>query len=434
MATLTRGSWVQSANLRNHDFPIENLPFGRFRRGTSPEAVRVGVAIGDEILDCSRLGEILGPDAVPAPLRSGDLNGFMSMGRMACRSFREQLTQWLLAGSGEASRLAAALVSQSEVQMQLPCRIGDYTDFYASIHHATAVGRLFRPDAPLLPNYKWVPIAYHGRASSVVVGGGAVIRPCGQIKAAHADAPPVFGPCQRLDIELEVGAFIGKGNTLGRPVDMAHAEEHLFGVCLLNDWSARDIQAWEYQPLGPFLAKNFASTISPWVVTMDALEPFRLPFDRPVDDPQPLPYLSSEDHRRHGAIHMTLEFHLQTAAMRADGQAPVRLAASNLRYAYWTFSQMVTHHASGGCNLQPGDLLGSGTMSGPLPEEAGSLLELTQGGREPVQLPNGESRVFLADGDTVVLKAYCELTHAVRIGLGECAATVVAALDDGWSS
>jgi fumarylacetoacetase len=425
---ITQGSWVESANRPGNDFPIENLPYGTFRRSAPQQPARTGIAIGDQILDFTSVAEILGAEVIPAPLRQGDLNAFMAMGPSVRQSFRHQLTGWLGADASEASRLKAALVPQSDVQMQLPCRIGDYTDFYASIHHATAVGKLFRPDAPLLPNYKWVPIGYHGRGSSIGVSGQQIVRPTGQIKAAADGQPPEFGACRRLDIELEVGAFIGAENMLGQPVSMTNAEDHLFGLCILNDWSARDIQAWEYQPLGPFLAKNFASTISPWIVTMEALAPFRVPTQRPADDPQPLPYISSPEDRSQGGINMTLEFLLQTAKMRAAGQPPQQLSVSNLRYAYWTFAQMLTHHTSNGCNLQAGDLLGSGTMSGPKPSEAGSLLELTAGGKAPVMLANGETRTFLEDGDVVVLKAYCESPDAVRIGLGECVGWIQSAL------
>lgn len=427
MSKKSQGSWVESANHPETDFPIENLPYGMFSRKTGDTSARIGIAIGNQVLDCALAAEILGADAVPGSLRQGDLNGFMAQGASVRKAFRAQVTRWLSPDAAEALALRAALVPQSEVQMQLPCAIGDYTDFYASIHHATAVGRLFRPDAPLLPNYKWVPIGYHGRGSSIGVSGQQIVRPTGQIKAAADGAPPEFGACRRLDIELEVGAFIGAGNALGDPIPIAHAEEHLFGLCVLNDWSARDIQAWEYQPLGPFLAKNFASTISPWIVTMEALEPFRVPAERSADDPQPLPYINSPQDRRRGGIDMVLEFSLQTEKMRHDGQPPQRLAKSNLRYAYWTFAQMVTHHSSNGCNLQAGDLFGSGTMSGPAPSEAGSLLELTSGGKVPITLANGESRTFLQDGDVVVLKAYCESSDAVRIGLGECVGQILAA-------
>ncbi|HKW85168.1 MAG TPA: fumarylacetoacetase, partial [Burkholderiaceae bacterium] len=306
-----------------------------------------------------------------------------------------------------------------------PCAIGDYTDFYTGIHHATTVGKLFRPDAPLLPNYKWVPIGYHGRASSIGISGQAFARPLGQTKG-DGDTP-VFGPSRRLDHELELGALIGAGNAQGASIGMAQAEEALFGVVLLNDWSARDVQAWEYQPLGPFLSKNFATTISPWVVTMDALAPYRTAFERPAGDPQPLPYLDSETNRREGSIDITLETWLQTAQMRARDEPAVRLTQSNFRDAYWTLAQLVAHHTVNGCNLQSGDLLGTGTQSGPEEGQGGSLLELTKGGKQALQLPNGETRSFLADGDTLILRAFCERAGFARIGLGECAGTVLPA-------
>jgi len=294
------------------------------------------------------------------------------------------------------------------------------------VHHATTVGKQFRPDNPLLPNYKWVPIGYHGRASSIGVSGQVFKRPQGQTKAPDA-AEPGFGPSKRLDYELELGFFVGRGNALGEPIAIAEAEDHLFGVALLNDWSARDIQAWEYQPLGPFLSKNFASTLSPWIVTMEALAPFRARFERPAGDPQPLAYLDAPSNRESGALDITLEVLLQTAKMRAEGLAPARLTRGNTtEAAYWTAAQLVAHHTVNGCNLQPGDLLGSGTLSGPQPDEAGSLIELTQGGKQPITLPNGEKRTFLEDGDTLVIRGYCERAGAVRIGLGEVSGTVVA--------
>jgi fumarylacetoacetase len=319
------------------------------------------------------------------------------------------------------------LVPQSAIELALPCHIGDYTDFYTGIHHATAVGRLFRPDNPLLPNYKWVPIGYHGRVSSIGISGQAFHRPLGQTRAADAEAPQ-FGPCQRLDYELELGVLVGKGNAPGHPMSMAQAEDDWFGLVLLNDWSARDVQAWEYQPLGPFLAKNFATTISPWVVTQEALAPFRVPHQRPADDPQPLPYLDAPANREHGAIDLVLEVLIETAAMREQGLPPHRLSTSNFRDAYWTIAQMLAHHSSNGCNLQPGDLLGSGTQSGPEPQQAGSLLELTAGGKQALTLPCGEQRRFLQDGDTIVMRAHAERAGARRIGLGECRGTVLPAL------
>jgi fumarylacetoacetase len=314
----------------------------------------------------------------------------------------------------------------SSIELGLPCQIGDYTDFYTGIHHATTVGKLFRPDNPLLPNYQWVPIGYHGRGSSIRASGHAFPRPHGQLKGPN-DAVPVYAPTQRLDHELEVGVLIGGGNALGEPIDIADAEDHFFGLVLLNDWSARDVQAWEYQPLGPFLAKNFVSTISPWIVTPEALAPFRAPFTRPLGDPQPLPYLDSPANRAAGHIDMTLEVWLQTAQMRAAGLPHQRLMASNFTDAYWTLAQLITHHASNGCNLGSGDLLGTGTLSGPDASQGGSLLELSQGGKQPITLANGEQRTFLQDGDSVMLRGHCARPGAVRIGFGPCEGRVLPA-------
>jgi fumarylacetoacetase len=354
----------------------------------------------------------------------------MAQGVAERQALRRMLSEGLREGSPKQAAWAKALSPQSAVELALPCRIGDYTDFYTGIHHATTVGKLFRPDQPLMPNYKWVPIGYHGRASSIAVSGQRFKRPQGQTKAPGSDPAeaPSFGPSKRLDYELELGFLIGRGNALGEPIAIADAEAHLFGVTLLNDWSARDLQAWEYQPLGPFLAKNFASTLSPWIVTMEALAPFRAKFERPAGDPQPLPYLDSPANRDGGALDITLEVWLQTAQMRAAGEAAVRLTRGNTtQAAYWTAAQLVAHHTVNGCNLQPGDLLGSGTLSGPKPDEAGSLLELTLGGKNPITLPNGEHRTFLEDGDTLSLRGYCERPGAVRIGLGEVSGTVLAA-------
>jgi len=342
----------------------------------------------------------------------------MSLGRSAWVALRRGLSECLGAGSPRSSELATALIPQGEVEFTLPARIGNYTDFYASIHHATAVGRLFRPDQPLLPNYKWVPIAYHGRASSVAVSGQQVRRPCGQIMPRGADRPQL-APSARLDFELEVGVLIGSGNELGSPIPLVRAEEHVFGLCLLNDWSARDVQAWEYQPLGPFLAKSFATTISPWVVTLEALAPFRLPWSRPAEDPQPLPYLDCAELRAGGAFDIYLEVALETAVMRAAGTAPQRLARTNFRHSYWSIAQMVAHHTVNGCNLESGDLLGSGTQSGPGPDETGSLLELTEGGQRAVGLASGEARTFVEDGDRVIMRGWCERPGCARIGFGE---------------
>ncbi len=423
-------SWVASANEPGCDFPVQNLPYGRFRRAGSAEPWRIGVAIGDRILDLA-LARQRAPwpaelAAVMPALAAGNLQPLMAAPKAQRVALRLALSQALRSASPQAKALAGCLWPQADAELSLPCSIGDYTDFYTGIHHATAVGRLFRPDNPLLPNYKWLPIGYHGRASSIVVSGTPIRRPLGQTRAADAEAPR-FGPSQRLDYELELGALVGPGNALGEPVPIAEAEDRLFGLVLLNDWSARDLQAWEYQPLGPFLAKSFGSTVSPWLVTMEALAPFRAPPRRPADDPQPLPYLNSAANREAGALDITLEVWLQTAAMRGRGEAAVRLSQSNFRDAYWTLAQLLTHHASNGCNLQPGDLLGTGTQSGPGPGQGGSLLELSAGGQRAVDLPGGEQRHFLADGDTLLLRAFCERPGAARIGFGECAGSVLPA-------
>ena len=363
------------------------------------------------------------------PLAAGDLLAFMALGPVARRGVRSALSTALRDGSEQGPFLELCLLPQAAIEMALPCRIGDYTDFYTGIHHATAVGKLFRPDNPLLPNYPWVPIGYHGRASSVVPSGTPIRRPRGQTAPAAGASTPGFGPSQRLDLELELGYFIGAGNALGTPIAIDAADDQVFGVALFNDWSARDLQAWEYQPLGPFLAKNFASSVSPWLVTQEALAPFRAPFIRPDGDPQPLPYLDSAANRAAGALDIQLQVLLQTAAMREAGIAPVLLSTSNAaQAAYWTPAQLVAHHTVNGCNLQPGDLLGSGTLSGPTPAQAGSLLELSQGGKQPITLPNGETRVFLQDGDTLILAGHCERPGARRIGFGTCAGTVLPAL------
>jgi len=409
-------SWVESANAADADFPIQNLPFGRFRLAGSSEALRIGVAIGDQVLDLRATGLI----------DSADMNALMAQSPAQRSQLRAAISAGLAVGSDQQGTWARLLVPQARVEMGVPCEIGDYTDFYTGIHHATTVGKLFRPDNPLLPNYKWVPIGYHGRGSSIRVSGQQFKRPLGQLKG-EGDAP-VLAPCQRLDYELELGFYTAGGNALGEPVPLARAEEHLFGVGLLNDWSARDVQAWEYQPLGPFLAKNFATTVSPWIVTTEALAPFRAPFERPAGDPQPLPYLDTPANRESGALDITLEVWLQTARMRQEGTPAVRLTrGSTVEAAYWTVGQLIAHHTVNGCNLQPGDLLGSGTLSGPTPDQAGSLLELTMGGKQPISLPNGEQRRFLEDGDTLTLRGHCQREGAARIGLGEVSGTVLPA-------
>ena len=426
----TLRSWVASANLADTDFPIQNLPLGMFRRAGSPETFRPGVAIGDQIVDLLALKDAgLLTAEVAASLagcENGELNAFMARGRLVRVALRHALSALLREGSLQQSAVQASLLAQADAEYAVPCRIGDYTDFYTGIHHATAVGKLFRPDNPLLPNYKWVPIGYHGRASSIGVSGQKFLRPKGQTKGPN-DEMPVLRASQRLDYELELGVFIGQSNALGEPIAIEQAEEHAFGLVLLNDWSARDLQAWEYQPLGPFLAKNFASTISPWMVTMEALAPFRAPFVRAEGDPQPLPYLNSTSNQQQGGLDVALEVLIQTEAMRAAGLPPEQLSQSNYRDAYWTVAQMITHHAVNGCNLQAGDLLGSGTQSGARPEQAGSLLELSAGGKNPLTLANGESRTFLQDGDAIILRAHCERSGFRRIGFGDCQGLVLAA-------
>jgi fumarylacetoacetase len=424
-------SWVGSANRADCDFPIQNLPFGVFRRCSSDEAWRGGVAIGDQVLDlgAAALRERssgLVTTALAACGSESTLNSFMAMGREAWSALRGFLSEVLRADSPHAQALRAALVPQKQAEYAVPARIGDYTDFYTSIHHATAVGRLFRPDNPLLPNYKWVPIGYHGRASSIRVAGQKFTRPVGQIMPPGASSPSVL-PTRRLDYELEVGVFIGTGNALGTRVPVECAADHVFGLCLLNDWSARDIQTWEYQPLGPFLAKNFATTISPWIVTLEALAPFRTPWIRPAEDPQPLPYLDSAAVRAAGAIDLQLEVWLETQRMRAIGAPAERLSHATFRDSYWTIAQLVAHHTVNGCNLEAGDLLGSGTQSGPAPAEAGSLLELSQGGKSPIRLRSGETRTFLEDGDRVIFRGWCQRDGSTRIGFGEAAGQVLPA-------
>jgi len=411
VALSVRRSWIDSAN-RSSDFPLENLPFGVFRSG---RRVRIGVAIGDRILDlfgCHEEG-LIGEEACTRET----LNELMSKGRGAVRALRERLMELLKEEAPERHRITKHLVARKDAQMLLPCSIGDYTDFYASIYHATNVGSMFRPDHPLLPNYKYVPIGYHGRASSIVVSGTPVRRPSGQTRD-DASTDPEFGPTRRLDYEMEIGVFVGSGNELGEPIPIDRANEHIFGFCLVNDWSARDIQSWEYQPLGPFLGKSFATSISPWVVTADALEPFRVPtFLREFGDPEPLPYLRAENDFGYD---INVEVLLRTKGMTS----PAPVSRGNFRDMYWTVAQLVAHHTSNGCNLRPGDLLASGTISGETAESRGSLLERTWRGSEPLQFANGETRRFLEDGDEVILRAWCE-REGVRIGFGECRGVVV---------
>lgn len=409
-----RRSWVASANTPLCDFPIQNLPFGRFRLKGSGGPWRIGVAIGDQVLDLRVLGLI----------DTDNMNVLMAACAAERHALRHRLSEGLAEGSDCRSDWEKALVPQARCELAVPCTIGDYTDFYIGIHHATAVGKLFRPDNPLLPNYKWVPIGYHGRSSSIVPHGSRVPRPQGQSAGTER---PAFGPSQKLDFELELGFLIGQGNALGAAVPIEHAEDHLFGVTLFNDWSARDIQAWEYQPLGPFLAKNFCSTISPWIVTMEALAPFRAPLHRDDMSQHVLPYLDNATNQTQGGLDIHLEVQLRTSAMRHAGDGPVTISrSSSAQASYWTPGQLIAHHTVNGCNLQPGDLLGSGTLSGASTEQAGSLLELTAGGKVPLALPNGEQRTFLEDGDEVTLIGYCERQGMRRIGFGLCSGTIIA--------
>tara|TARA_R110000851_G_scaffold333529_1_gene514797 strand:- start:5586 stop:6902 length:1317 start_codon:yes stop_codon:yes gene_type:complete len=423
-------SWVENANQGKSDFSIQNLPFATFRRAGSEEAFRGGVAIGDQIVDLKALstsGVLDGLAQQAAEACSADsLNRYMGMGKTAWSALRAALSKALATGSDKEAQVRGCLVSQADAEYGMPCHIGDYTDFYTSIHHATSVGKLFRPDNPLLPNYKWIPIGYHGRSSSIGISGQTFHRPVSQLKPPTADEP-VVAPCKRLDYELELGIFMGNGNDLGDAININDAESHIFGICLFNDWSARDVQAWEYQPLGPFLAKNFASTISPWIVSMEALAPYRSAFSHPADDPQPLPYLSSEANSEQGAIDIELEVLIQTEKMRAAGTPAETISRSNFNHSYWTVAQLVAHHTVNGCNLRPGDLLGSGTQSGPEPAGAGSLLELSNGGKQSFALSNGEERTFVEDGDTVILRGYCHNDGFARIGFGEVASTVLPA-------
>ena len=424
-----RRSWVASAN-GHADFPIQNLPLGIFSTENGP-APRGGVAIGDHVLDLAavRRADVLTGEAVTAAVAAGEtvLNAFLAQGAGPRRALRTQLSEALRDGAAARAALEPCLVPASACTMHLPAAIGDYTDFYAGIHHALNVGRQFRPDQPLLPNYKYVPIGYHGRSSSIVVSGATVRRPHGQRKPP-AEPAPTFGPSRRLDYELEIGVWVGPGNALGSPIPIGEAEAHIAGFCLLNDWSARDIQAWEYQPLGPFLAKNFATSISPWIVTPEALAPFRIPQPRrPDGDPAPLPYLLDAGDQTHGALDIELEVHLYTRSLADAGLPPQRLSIGNTRHLYWTVAQLLAHHASNGCNLRPGDLLGSGTISSPTREGFGSLLELTEGGTSPLTLASGHTRTFLDDGDEVIITGRARRDGYATIGLGEVRGTILPA-------
>jgi fumarylacetoacetase len=422
-------SWVESANGPATDFPIQNLPHGVFRRRGSAEGFRGGVAIGEMILDmraACAAGAFHGECAAAAEAAGREtLNGLMAMGPPAWSALRARLSQVLREGAAQEAMLRSCLVAQAEAEYAVPAQIGDYTDFFTSWHHMVNAGRIFQPDRPELPNFKWQPLAYHGRSSSVAISGTDVRRPQGQWRAPGGAEPPVFAPTERLDYEMELGFYVGMGNPLAQPIPIDRAESHIFGVCLLNDWSARDVQAWESLPLGPFLAKNFTTTVSPWVVTLEALAPYRSALTRGPADPLSLPHLRLPHGHAPPAFDIELSVGLRT--QRSGGRA-FQLSRSNFRHCYWALAQMLAHHAEGGCNLRPGDLMGTGTQSGPGEQEQGCLLELSQGGRVPVQLESGESRCFLEDGDTVVMQGWCERKGFARIGFGECSGTVLPAL------
>ena len=427
-------SWLASANAPGGDFPIQNLPFGVLRRRGSDEAFRGAVAIGDQALDLAALHghSALAGDAADALALAAQptLNAFMAAGPRTWRGVRHALFAALRDDAAPRIQqvLRSCLIPLSDVEHALPTRIGDYTDFYTSIHHAINVGRLLFPNNPLTPNFQWLPIAYHGRASSVVVSGTDFHRPHGQAMPPGA-AAPVYTPCTRLDYELKMAFFIGPGNPLGKPVPLSQAEQHIFGMALLNDWSARDHQFWEMAPLGPFLGKNFCTSLSPWIVTMDALAPYRAPFERPAGDPQPLAYLDDAGNRAAGGVDVQLSVHIESAAHRTRGLPAAEVSRTSFKHQYWTIAQMLAQHTVGGCNLQAGDVCGTGTVSGPTAKEAGALVELSVGGTQPITLAGtNEQRAFLHDGDTVILRGWCERDGEVRIGFGACQGTVLPAM------
>jgi fumarylacetoacetase len=422
-----RRSFVEAANAPDCDFPIQNLPFGVFRPGPAAHP-RVGVAIGDQILDVAAASALFDATAAAAAdaCAAPNLNKLMALGPQAASALRHSLSRSLSADHGDKG-ISRHFTPMAEAELLLPVAIGDFTDFYASVFHAINAGRAFRPDNPLLPNYKYVPVAYHGRASSVRVSGTPVKRPQGQRKGPN-EAAPSYGPSRNMDFELELGMYVGTPTALGQTVPVGGAAAHIFGFCLLNDWSARDVQAWEYQPLGPFLGKNFATTVSPWVVTQEALAPFRIAaFARPEGDPAPLPYLTNAGDQAQGGLDITLEAYFATEAMRRGGHSPQRITRTSFATTYWTVAQMIAHHTSNGCNLVVGDLIGSGTVSGPEKDSWGSLLELTARGREPIALPTGEQRGFIEDGDEIIFKGYCSKQDYPRIGFGECRAVMLPA-------
>ena len=419
-------SWVESAQRPSNDFPIQNLPYGAFRRAQSRESFRIGVAIGAEILDmraAHATGVFSGPEAAAAAATLGPtLNELMALEPPAWSALRRSLSRLLRTGAPEATLLRSCLLAQSEAEYCVPAAIGDYSDFLSSAHHMSNMARIFAPGTAPPPNFMWQPLGYHGRSSSIEVSGTNFTRPRGQTRSPGAEQPE-FGPTKRLDYEVELGFYVGQGNRRGQPISIDDADKHIFGLCLLNDWSARDIQGWESNPLGPFLGKSFVTTVSPWVVTLEALAPFRCAASRHEGDPESMSYLESGRDRGHG-VDIELEAWIRTTA---SGDSEMRLSRSSSKHSYWTIAQMLTHHTTGGCNLRSGDLLGTGTQSGPLPGEEGCLIELSDGGRKPVALANGETRAFLQDGDTVTLRGWCERAGLVRIGFGECAGTVLPA-------
>jgi fumarylacetoacetase len=429
MAKSPHQSWLPNANDPTTDFPLTHLPYAAFATEDGQDKQHLCVAIGSHLLDlhaCAEAGLL--PGELRFACQSPTLNTLLSFGPRAWTSLRHTLTALLEASAPNREKTEAALHSIAGATLLKPLDIPNYTDFYASIHHATRVGRLFRPNDPLLPNYKYIPIGYHGRASSIVTSGTPIHRPTGQTRSSTPNGTPDFRPSQSLDYELELALYIGQPNPLGSPIPIKQAAHHIFGVGLLNDWSARDLQSWESQPLGPFLAKNFATTISPWITPMAALDPFRLPATpRPPDDPKPLPYLYSASDQAHGALDVKLEVLLLTETMRANKLQPVLLSQSNTQDLYWTPAQLITHHTSNGCNLQLGDILATGTISGPTEASAGCLLELTRNGAQAITLPTGEARTFLSDGDEIILRGSCEAPGHPRIGLGECRATILPA-------
>ncbi len=421
-------SWLVAANAAECDFPIQNLPFAVLRPRGSSEPFRGAVAIGDQALDLAALAVtnlVRGHGAKALALAAEPtLNHLMAAGPAAWHALRHALFGLLRQGASAHDVVRACLLPLDDVEYALPAHIGDYTDFYTSFDHALNCMRIMFPDGDVTPNFRWMPQAYHGRVSTIGVSGQTFHRPRGQFLPRGANVP-VFAPCAAMDYECELGLWIGTGNAAGQPIAIARAEEHLFGISLLNDWSARDIQVWEMTPLGPFHAKNFATTISPWIVTMEALAPHRTPWTRAQGDPQPLPYLESDTNRAEGGIDIRLEVWLESESARQHGRGATRLSGTSFRHQYWSVAQMLTHHTAGGCGLQPGDLIGTGTISGPGAGEAGALIELAHGGQQPVDIGGGEQRGFLHDGDTVILRGWCEATGAARIGFGECRGTVL---------